>query len=121
MATRRRPQEGRRRQRLLLARTLAGLLLRGGEVTVVLLWAIDRISRRDVRIVERLQLLHVCVSRVVVPGRRNRRHLVARLFLQDVEGDNQSGGADRRRVADGDADQPILLVVDQLLDEAVVV
>src|SRR5271170_7077671 len=104
-----------------LAGTLAVLFLRGGEVTVILLWAVDRIGRRDIRIVELLQRRHAFVGRVVIPGRRNRRHLVARFFLQNIEGDDQAGSADRGGVADGDPGQPILLVVDQLLDEAVVV
>ena len=80
-------------RQLLFARTLAVLFLCSGEVTVIFLWAIDRIGRGDVRIVQRLQLLHVFVGRVVIPGGRNGGHSVAVLFLQDVKGDNQSGGA----------------------------
>ena len=49
-----------------LAGALAGLFLCGGEVAVILLRAVDRIGRRDIRIVERLQLLHALVGRVVV-------------------------------------------------------
>src|SRR3984885_10461320 len=105
----------------LLAWALAGLLLRSGEVPVVLLRAVDRIGRRDVWIVEPLQLLNVFVGRVVIPGGRNRRHLVARLLLQDVESNHQSSGADRRRIAHRNADESVLLVVDQLLDETIVV
>src|ERR1700722_2068422 len=114
-------RDRRWRERLLFAGTLAGLFLRRGEVTVVLLRAVDRIGRRDVRVVERLQLLHGFVRQVVIRGGRDGRHAVAGLLLQDIERNDESGRADRRRIADGDAGEPVLLVVDQLLEEAVVV
>src|SRR5580692_8346028 len=63
------PWERRRRKgktagasRLLFAWALASLFLRGREVSVVLLGAVDRICGRDIRVVKRLQLLHVFVS-----------------------------------------------------------
>src|SRR3984885_979696 len=58
----------------------------------------------------------------IVPDCRRDLDQVGLFLLgQDVEGEAQARGADSRRVADRRAGQSLLLLVDELADEAVVV